>query len=193
MRQEAENLWNIKPKNNFSYAEYLFEQQVLSQNKIPSFLYYMYVKSIHAQKALNPYTSKAFIYGSNERTIQRMAFWIDSGILLNRTHLSSVFESIIAASSYENNVSLFRQLISAGYDTNITINGHGCTQGIIKRKSTVQYLPMTLLDFAMELYKGNEALSGTQAKEKLIYIMEIIRILIKAGAKSAYELHELNP
>lgn len=187
LAKEATQLWNNKPKNT-SYAGYLFVQKDLATHKTPSFLYYIYIKSIYAEEALDYYREKYFITGTLDYNIEWMALWIDSGVLQNRTHLGNVFEYIIDHSSLKG-IPLLRQLINAGYDINVTINStRAHSKNLLIQNPTVEHFPMTLLDFALEWYKANELLNGIYAKRSLNVLMEMIRILMRAGAKSAYEL-----
>jgi hypothetical protein len=195
LREEAEYLWNEKTKQR-NYAEYLFGnfRQDIDQHRIPSFLYYIYLRSGHAQEAPHPYYKEAMVaatldYGTPQISSHaRLELWIKSGILQNKTHLSHLFQNIIQYSRSTASLSALRLLIDAGYDTNVTISGHHFSEGIIMRTAPKEYLPMTILDFSMELHRTWEALSGYERKEMIILLTQIIRMLIRAGAKSTYEL-----
>lgn len=188
LSEEAKQLWKTKPENK-SFAGYLFGQMMISGDRIPSFLYYIYTKSCYSKDAHSHYSKKNVISGTvcgyNPDYIRKLAFWVDSGILQNKEYLRDLFEEVITYPT-ESSTPLLRQLLDAKYDPNITIP---IPDDTFLRSSITSKNPLatTLLDYAIE-HKVEHHLLGAECKSKIDTLMQIIRILIKAGAKSASEL-----
>ncbi|CAN5159549.1 hypothetical protein BH09DEP1_BH09DEP1_4280 [soil metagenome] len=185
LTQDAKKVWATKPENR-SFAEYLFDQKNSDSDKIPSLLYYIYAKSDHAQKA-QYYTEEAFISGTINRDSRRMALWIDSGILQNKRYLGDLFQGVIQRTS----IALLSQLLSTGFDPNVTIKISMNVYPLGQRKKNNTYLPTTVLDYATEYkvaYEQIGAQYGAQYKDTVHSLTQMIRLLIKADAKFAVEL-----
>lgn len=178
LREEAETLWLIRPSNKF-FSVYLCAQEHL-KDKIPSMLYYIFERSAHAKEARHPYSKECFINALANPHPEQLPYWIDSGLLHNSTQLAHFFSTQLTFCENEKSITSVRQVIDAGLglDVKITIP-----------KDTDPHICNTysILDYAMERKVYFESY-GDKYNQRIWIAMQIIRLLIKAGAKSNSEL-----
>lgn len=172
LAKEATQIWKTKPKNK-DFAEHLFAQNCIHSNKVPSFLYYTFMHSPNASIAHIPLDSNRTSFTYNVLTTpENLSYWVESGLLINKQYVSQLYEQIICI-CLEKYLVLFRTCLNIkelDYNMPIYINNSG-----------------TLLEYAMKTYTSLRA-SDKGSEEKNQIRLEMIRLLVNVGAKSAFEL-----
>lgn len=181
LRQEARNLWLSRPKEKY-FTRYLFEQKD-KVHTIPSILYYIFERSEYAQEAKDPFFDENFISGHMiSGHDHHLPYWIDSGLLHNNTRLNDFLIDCLDGQGKEVKLIRLAQIINAGFNLNARLE-----EPEIRGVAVKKYLHWTILDYAIERKTYFNSLA-TEYKPNNQHLMQMIRMLIKAGAKSASEL-----
>lgn len=190
--QEGEKSWRVyvdQNRHDFSYAEFIFKTQKDAQN-IPSLLYYVYSNPAYFERACALWTPESFIYWTviPDTTNKNLKYWIESGILNQGQHAKNLWKSILSIGTLEKpqSVTDAQMLIDAGY-INIILDSsdiHFTTQNVSRLKPSIYDRVINLTNLYMDQM-------GTKSQQEIINLNLILRMLIKAGAKSSYELQQL--
>lgn len=178
LAKEAKDLWLSRP-NGGSFIGHLRNKKDLA-DKIPSYLYYIFGQSEYAEKAKNPFPEPNFIAGYLCGRQDDLCYWIDSG-LFHTNRLRHFLEMKLNWCDDENITISFQQIINAGFDI-INLRIEKLTA---EPKSPDQFY--LLLDYVIDRKIYLDSL-GTNYKKNSWIAMQIVRMLIKAGAKSKCEL-----
>lgn len=170
-----------------SYGEFIFETRKDAQN-IPSLLYYVYSNPSYFDRAKAQWgTPGAFITQTiRTDTYKRINYWIESG-LVNQQYQKLIWTRILSPGDIDMASSMIvaQILINAGY-INITLD----PQSMYFTRANVTRLNPSLLDYVtnkIQLYMDK---MGTANSQEITKFYTILRLLIKAGAKSSYELEQ---
>lgn len=180
LAKQAEQVWHSKPHNKH-FAEYLFDREEANSHKLPSFLYYAYNCAPFSHLVHVPISSgkKVCFQHTVLTKPSRLTAWMESGILQNKEYIGILFNHLIL-NSLHNDIKDFEFFI-AQLDCNAIVNVE-VRKGFFKK--------MTPLDYAMHLVSElpNQYTSEATGNSLNQPRMQMIRILIKHGAKSVIEL-----
>ena len=180
LKQEAEKSWKeyLDAKAREGYAKFIFETRK-DVDIIPSLLYYNYSRPNQIDIVMVDFAGH---YGG--LTVQNLKFLIESGLLNHGYNLHNLWLLIVTLPDDQKYVDLAKLLIDAGYNVNIIVNG----SHLRYYHQNVDRLPPTLLDFVISKINDYTDRLGTRSHSMIANLNKILRMLIKAGAKSSYEL-----
>lgn len=185
--QEGEKSWQAYVSQNredFSFAEFIFNTRKDMQN-IPSLLYYVYSNPLYFERACALWNPETFIYWTviSDTTNKNLKLWIESGIPNQGQHAKNLWKGILLAVENPKSVSDAQMLIDAGYINIImdSSNMHFTTPNVTRLNPSVRDYVIYRINLTMDQL-------GINGSQTIINLNLILRMLIKAGAKSSYEL-----
>lgn len=190
LTQEAEKSWQQYLSLNaydLPYAEFIFRTSVDREN-VPSLLYYVYSNPAYFDRAREPMLNGSLISQtlSLHTADKTISYWIESGLLNQEQHIQMIWRDVLHWSKLNTQtIAITQMLIDAGYANTIL------DPTIMKfTQPNVNRIKPSVLDYVINTINRAMNEIGRVGSQKIALLNQILRMLIKAGAKSNYELQQ---